>query len=347
MGKSIYQELKVKSVITETNDSKSLVLEVPQSLSESFKYKPGQFLTFRLPVSGQSLLRCYSMSSTPKLDDFLRVTVKRVVNGRASNWLCDNVKAEDKLEVMVPGGNFAPSSLQGDFIFCAGGSGITPIFSILRSVLSNGKGKIRMIYANRDEKSVIFAEQLKELSSKYPERLQIIHWLDSVQGIPSVPQLVELAKPFKKSQAYVCGPGPFMDGMVSALETIEMKDDNIHVERFISLPDEEEQADKIIATPIAEKVVDSAELEIELDGSTHKINWPGTETLLDTALSAGIEVPYSCKSGICGSCMCKVDEGKVIMRKNEALDERALAKNYTLTCQAIPQTNSVRVRFPG
>lgn len=348
MSTSREHQLEVKSVVDETHDSKSFVFVIPDTLKESFKYKPGQFLTFKLNVAGQSLLRCYSMSSAPRLDDFVRVTIKRVENGRASNWLCDHVKPGSELTVMEPGGIFTPPDLRGDFLLCAGGSGITPVLSILRSVLQSGSGKIKLIYANRDEQSVIFAEQLKQLHSEYPERLQVIHWLDSVQGIPSTQQLTELVRSVTSAQAYICGPGPFMDGMVTALNNAGMDSENIHLERFVSLSDgEESQGDNSQETVPVTSGIESAELEIELDGEAHKMHCSGSETLLDAAISAGINAPHSCKSGLCGACMCKLEEGKVSMQKNEALDQNMLDKSFILSCQAVPQSEKVRIRFIG
>ena len=237
-----YHTLKVQAVVEETHDAKSIVFAVPPELAETFRYRPGQFLTLRLPVLGRHLPRCYSMSSAPTLDETLRVTVKRVQGGRGSNWVCDRVRPGDTLEVMAPAGVFTPASLQGDFLLCAGGSGITPVFSILRSALAHGQGRIGLLYANRDERSVIFREELNALAAAHPARLQVVHWLDSVQGVPSVAQLAELARPWSQGEAFICGPGLFMDAMVSALDKAGMAAERVHVERFVSLPDEEDVA---------------------------------------------------------------------------------------------------------
>ncbi|MBS0544577.1 MAG: ferredoxin--NADP reductase [Proteobacteria bacterium] len=342
-----YHALKVAAVTDETHDARSIVLDVPPALAETFRYRPGQFLTLRLPVLGRHLPRCYSMSSAPTLDSTLRVTVKRVAGGRGSNWVCDRLRAGDTLEVMAPAGVFTPASLQGDFLLCAGGSGITPVFSILRSVLAHGQGRVRLLYANRDERSVIFRDALNALAAEHPTRLQIIHWLDSVQGVPSVVQLAELARPWSAAQAFICGPGPFMDAMVSALARIGMDGEQVHVERFASLPDEEDVAAINAAAPPPDAAIDRATVEIELDGEVHTLTVAGTETLLDAALKAGINAPHSCQAGMCASCMCQVVEGEVHLRHNEVLDAKDLAKRWTLSCQALPTSERVRVRFPG
>ena len=248
---SRYRRLSVRAVVDETADAKSIVFDVPEAEAATFKYRPGQFVTLRLPVAGRHLPRCYSMSSAPAVDDAPRVTVKRVEGGRGSNWVCDHLKPGDVIEVLPPAGVFTPRSLDGDFLLLAGGSGITPVLSILRSALAQGSGRITLIYANRDERSVIFKRELTALAGAHPQRLLVIHWLDSVQGVPSVAQLAELATPFRKGQAFICGPAPFMDASVAALQGIEMDAEHIHVERFASLPDEEDTAAAAAASEAA------------------------------------------------------------------------------------------------
>ena len=184
-----YLTLRVTRVIEETADSRSLEFELPEAQIAHFRYRPGQFLTLRVPCGDGWLPRCYSLSSTPLLDEPLRVTIKRVRDGRASNWLCDAVQAGDSLQVLAPAGVFVPPQLDTDLLLFGAGSGVTPMLSILRSALLAGSGRILLVYANRDEASVIFREQLKLLASAHPQRLQVIHWLDSVQGIPSASQL--------------------------------------------------------------------------------------------------------------------------------------------------------------
>uniref|UniRef100_A0ABX1PTI7 2Fe-2S iron-sulfur cluster binding domain-containing protein n=1 Tax=Aromatoleum anaerobium TaxID=182180 RepID=A0ABX1PTI7_9RHOO len=342
-----YHALRVRSVVVETHDTKSFELEIPAELTDMFAYRPGQFLTLRVPVLGRHLPRCYSMSSTPTLDALPRVTVKRVANGRASNWLCDRLKAGDVLEVMAPAGVFTPRTLQGDFLLFAGGSGVTPVFAILRAVLAHGQGRVALIYANRDERSVIFRERLKELAAAHPSRLQLVHWLDSVQGVPAVAQLAELARPWTAAQVFICGPSAFMDAAVAALEMLGVDGEHVHVERFVSLPDEEDVAavTAAAAANAPEDGVAEAELEVSLNGELHKLVCGGSETLLDAMLRAGIDAPHSCQAGMCASCMCQVQEGTVHLRHNEVLDQKDLARAWTLSCQAVPTSERLRIRF--
>ena len=346
---SRYHALRVRAVVDETHDTKSLVFDVPPALADAFAYQPGQFLTLRLSIDGRHVPRCYSMSSAPGVDDAPRVTIKRVKDGRGSNWVCDRVRAGDMIEVMAPSGVFYPRALSGDFLLLAGGSGITPVFSILRSVLARSSGRITLLYANRDEQSVIFKNELKALAEAHPSRLTVIHWLDSVQGVPSVAQLAELARHHRAAQAFICGPGPYMDAAVAALQAIEMPSERIFVERFASLPDEETQAATQAAAQAAPPLPDAVEqavVEVLLGGEIHTLHCGGTETLLDAALKAGLNAPYSCQAGMCASCMCQVVEGSVHLRHNDVLDKKDLAKAWTLACQAVPTSARLRIQFP-
>jgi 3-ketosteroid 9alpha-monooxygenase subunit B len=339
-----YYSLRVRTVIEETAEAKSLVFEIPLELAEAFRYRPGQFLTVRIPHEGRHLLRCYSLASSPLIDDLPRVTVKRVAQGRVSNWLCDRIKAGDAIEVKPPAGHFTPKSLAGDFLLFAGGSGITPVFSIIRSALLKGGGQLCLIYANRDERSVIYRDELKALASANPTRLQVIHWLDSVQGVPSVAQLAEIGRPRRAADCYICGPEAFMECTMEALRGLEIEPARIHVERFVSLPDEEDAAPAPEAGAAAQ--AGQIKLEVELDGNHYDLTCSANEPLLDAMLRAGLKAPNSCRRGACGSCMCTLEAGQVHLRHNQVLDKGELADHWILACQAIADTPHVKVRFP-
>lgn len=337
-----YLTVRVTRVIEETADSRSLEFELPPELVAQFRYRPGQFLTLRVPYGDGWLPRCYSLSSTPLLDEPLRVTIKRVRDGRASNWLCDHVQAGDSLQLLTPAGVFVPRELDRDLLLFGGGSGVTPVLSILRSALLAGHGRILLIYANRDEASVIFRDQLKTLASAHPQRLQVIHWLDSVQGIPSVSQLAELARPFAQAEAFICGPGPFMDAAVSALHSLDMPPAKVHVERFVSLPEEGEVA----APAVVDTRQPSAQLSVRLDGEEFEVPCAEGETLLDAMRRAGLKPPSSCLVGSCATCMCTVESGVVEMLRNDALDPHEIDQGWTLACQSLARSEHLRVLFP-
>src|SRR5438067_1118968 len=223
--------LTVAEVIAETADASSVVFEVAPEQAEAFQYRPGQFLTLR---TGE-VARCYSLSSAPHEGSRLKVTVKRTEGGYGSNWVCDNISTGSTIEVLPPAGVFTPKSFDEDFLLFAGGSGITPVMSILKTALCRGTGRVVLIYANRDERSVIFARELAGLALQHPDRLIVVHWLESVQGLPGVAQLKALAAPFASFEAFLCGPGPFMDAARQALKDLGHPRARIHLEKFVSL----------------------------------------------------------------------------------------------------------------
>ena len=220
-------ELQIAEVIAETEDARSLVFADPGGPGapgvppERLRYAPGQFLTLRVPSERTgSVARCYSLCSSPFTDDALSVTVKRTTGGFASNWLCDHAHPGMRIHVLAPSGTFVPKTLDADFLLLAAGSGITPIMSICKSALSEGSGQVALIYANRDDRAVIFSEALRDLAAKYPDRLTVVHWLESVQGLPGATALAKLAAPHADRPAYICGPGPFMDAASDALRML-------------------------------------------------------------------------------------------------------------------------------
>lgn len=336
-----YLSLRVARVIEETADACSLVFDVPEALRERFRYQPGQFLTLRVPFDGGWLPRCYSLSSTPLLDEPLRVTVKRVRDGRASKWLCGQLQEGQHLDVLPPAGVFVPRSLDADLLLFGGGSGVTPVLSILRSALLAGQGRILLVYANRDERSVIFREELRQLASAHPRRLQIVHWLDALQGVPSSEQLAELARPFIDAEAFICGPAPFMDATVAALKSLGMPHGRVHVERFVSLPGEGEAP-----TVLASDAAVAAHLVVRLDGEDYQVPCDSGETVLDALQRAGLNPPSACRVGGCASCMCTLESGEVELLINDALDADELAEGWILACQAVPTSAQLRIRFP-
>ena len=229
-------ELKVIDVVEETADARSISFDVPDDLADQFTYKPGQFLTVAVPSDQTGIAaRCYSLCSSPTGDDPPTITVKRTVDGYASNWLVENLSPGDSLRVLPPSGIFTPASLDADLLLFAGGSGITPIMSITRTALSEGSGRIVLFYANRDEESVIFGSALTALAAEHPERLMVVHWLESVQGLPSQEQLRAFAATYASYDAFVCGPAPFMKAAVAALKELEFPRARRHQEKFISL----------------------------------------------------------------------------------------------------------------
>ncbi|MDI3419080.1 ferredoxin--NADP reductase [Streptomyces luteolus] len=337
--------LRVTEVITETADTHSLVLRPAPDDADRFAYRPGQFLTLKLPgPDGSSAARCYSLSSSPHTGEPLKVTVKRVAGGQCSNWVCDRVRAGDEVEVLPPAGTFTPDSLDADLLLVAGGSGITPVLSIAKSALSKGQGRVALLYANRDDASVVFRDELWGLTEQYPDRLVVIHWLEVLLGLPAPDRLAALLAPYAGREAFVCGPAPMMDAVEQALRTLGAPAGRIHRERFFSL-----SADVFEVPSPSALAADPSEpgstAEVDLDGETHTVDWPSRAPLLDALLAAGVDAPYSCREGACAACTCRVVSGEVKLLRNEVLDEQDLAEGYVLACQALPLTERVEVTY--
>ena len=340
-------ELLVTDVVEETSDSRSLVFGVPEDSSigaDRLRYAPGQFLTLRVPSERTgSVARCYSLSSSPTTDDQLTVTVKRTAEGYASNWLCDNAHAGMRMHVLAPSGTFVPKTLDTDFLLLAAGSGITPMMAICKSALTEGSGKVVLVYANRDENSVIFAPALRDLAAKYPDRLTVIHWLETVQGLPSSAALAALVRPFAAHDTFICGPGPFMTAAEAAMKAVDAAPEKIHIEVFKSL-----ESDPFAAVVIEADDDDDAgpaQAVVELDGTTHEIDWPRKAKLLDVLLNKGLDAPFSCREGHCGACAVLMRNGAVDMEINDVLEPSDLEEGLILACQALPKSDSVEVTY--
>lgn len=338
-------ELEVAEVVAETADARSLTLIAPEGAHippERLRYAPGQFLTLRIPSDRTgSVARCYSLCSSPFTDEALTVTVKRTVDGYASNWLCEHAHVGMRVHALAPSGTFVPKSLDDDFLLIAAGSGITPMLSICKSALSQGHGQTVLLYANRDENSVIFGDALGELATKYPDRFAVIHWLESVQGLPSAPALTKLVAPYANRQVFICGPGPFMQATQDAMASLDVPARQVHIEVFRSL-----DTDPFAAVTITDDSDEEpATAIVELDGETHTVTWPRNAKLLDVLLDKGLAAPFSCREGHCGACAVLKRSGDVEMEINDVLEPDDLADGLILACQARPRSDSVEVTY--
>ena len=345
-------ELQVADVVEETADARSLVFCVPEGPdapeipADRLRYSPGQFLTLRVPSDRTgSVARCYSLCSSPFTGDPMTVTVKRTADGYASNWLCDHAHAGMKIHVLAPSGTFVPKTLDTDFLLLAAGSGITPMMAICKSALAEGSGNVVLIYANRDENSVIFGGTLRELAAKYPDRLTVVHWLETVQGLPSAAALAGLAAPFIGRDAYICGPGPFMAAAEEALKDLGAPADRIHIEVFKSLESDPFARVVIAADGSDDSDEGPATAIVTLDGERHEVRWPRNAKLLDVLLDKGLDAPFSCREGHCGACAVLKKSGDVEMEVNDVLEQQDLDEGLILGCQAHPRSDSVEVTY--
>jgi 3-ketosteroid 9alpha-monooxygenase subunit B len=340
-----FHALRVGRVVRETDEATSFVLEVPDELEERFAYQAGQFCNFRVEVGGESHMRCYSMSSSPAVDAELQVTVKRVPGGVVSNWFVDHLAPGDLVEVSPPTGFFQLTAVDDDVVAFAAGSGITPVISLLKTVLATTTRRARLLYANRDRRSVIFATELEVLAADHPDRFQVVHHLDVERGFVGDEAVTALARPpespsngvARSAEFYVCGPEPFMDTVERALTASGVEPARIHIERFTAT-----------GGPAAEPPVapqQGAQITVELGGRTGTTEHrPGT-TILQTARQLGLNPPSSCEAGNCATCMAKVVDGAVSMQVNNALTAEEVDEGWVLTCQGVPASETVRVVY--
>jgi len=332
-----FHPVTVAEIVRETEEAVSLVLEIPAELRDAFRYEAGQFCTFRAWIDGQQQARCYSMSSSPVVDDDFRVTVKRVPAGVFSNWMIDALAPGDMIDVTCPAGVFLLDETDRDIVAFAGGSGITPVFSIVKTALATTTRRIRLLYANRDVDAVIFASELGELAERFGDRLEVVHHLDVDDGFVDEVSVRPLVDAAPAGEFYICGPAPFMEIVENVLVAHDVSAASIHIERF-SPPE-----------PVEESVSPDEQpritVTIELGGRSGEAEYrPGT-TVLQTARQLGMSPPFSCESGSCATCMARLLSGTVKMHVNNALTDDEVAEGWILTCQSIPTSPSVHVAY--
>lgn len=332
-----YHRLEVTHVIDETADAKSFVLALPRALEETFRYAAGQFCSFRATIAGETVARCYSMSSSPDTGEPFATTVKRVAGGRMSNWMNDTLKAGDTIEAQPPAGRFVLQETAAPLVAFAGGSGITPIASILKTALATTQRALHLVYANRSADDVIFAAALERLRADSGGRLTIHHHHDADAGFLDAAACAALAGDRPEAEFYVCGPAAFMGVVDRALDEIGVAPDRRFVEQF-TLPDEEPAAEDDDA-PATESLV------LRLEGRKHTLDYVAGDTVLEAARRVGLSPPFSCEAGSCATCMARVTEGTVRMRANAALSDDEVAEGWTLTCQARPTSRTVVIDY--
>jgi len=333
-----FHKLQVAGIIQETHDTRSFVLAVPESLRKAFRYRAGQFLTFEVPWNGMQLRRCYSLSSAPETDPWPKVTVKRVDEGRISNWFNDSVNVGDSLLVQAPEGRFSLRSHEGNhgIVLFGGGSGVTPVLSILKSALRTTKRDVKLIYANRDKRSIIFKDEIDLWLAEFHERLEVIHHLDSERGFMSVADVQEHIRGWEDGEFFVCGPTGYMDTVEEAFKASNIDPGQTKFERFISPvdPDRKEASAVLLPEQSDDEIPES--FTMLLEGESHEVPYEKGLTLLESAVKAGYKPPSSCEDGYCGCCMALLKSGKVEMASHEALEPSDIDRGWVLACQARP-----------
>ncbi len=347
-----FHPLRVRQVHADTDDARVVTFEVPAALEGTFRFTPGQYLTVRRP--GEDLRRSYSICAAP--GEPLRVGVRRVPGGVFSSWLHADLKAGDWLEAMEPQGRFgtALGRQPRHVLAIAGGSGITPILSIVKAVLEgDARAQVTLLYGNRQAGSTMFKEELEDLKNRHLTRLavhavfsreamdaplssgrldaeKIASFLRMAGGVPAI------------DEVFVCGPHAMNDEVESALQAAGVAAERIHIERFGIPPS---ASDASLHAP-REGDATTAKIVIVRDGLTREVGFqPADESILAAASRAGLDVPYSCRSGVCATCRAKLIEGRVRMDRNFALEKADLDAGFVLTCQAHPLTERVVVSF--
>ncbi|HJU76416.1 MAG TPA: 2Fe-2S iron-sulfur cluster-binding protein [Sphingomicrobium sp.] len=351
-----FHALRVAEIVPETAEANSIRFEVPSGLRDKFAFKAGQHLTLRAALGGEEVRRNYSLCTAPDDQDWM-VTVKRIAGGIFSNWVGDQLKPGDMLDVMPPHGSFTTDfdALKSrHLVGIAGGSGITPVMSLIKSTLKYEPGsRFTLLYGNRDSSSVIFLEALAALKDKHLGRLEIYHFLDAEEqdidlfnGMLDRSRCEEAVEHLVPDAVevdgwFICGPGPMMDAAEGVLLDRNIPRERIHIERFTA-----DRPPEAVAREI-EQLQSQAEgvtVSVTLDGRTRKV--PFTQgNILDSARASGLPAPFACKAGVCATCRAKVTSGKVEMAARYGLTDQEVAAGYVLTCQSVPLGDGVAVDY--
>jgi ring-1,2-phenylacetyl-CoA epoxidase subunit PaaE len=332
--------------------AKTVMFDVPDPLRETFRWRAGQHLSFRFNINGEEQRRSYSISSSPFTGDPLRITVKRVKDGVVSNHINDHVQKGDVIEVMPPFGGFCldpgATSRRTHYFFGAG-SGITPLFSMLSSVIAAEPNSFaHLAYGNNNEKSILLEDELNAVWGANPDRMSIHHvfskpgwwssadyWRKGIVDKDAIEALITENPPYAQdAQYYICGPGGMNKGVKDALMSLDVPADRIHMESYGGAAD--------LATGIEGM---AAKAEVTLGGSTHSIDIAKGQTVLEAVRAAGLRPPYSCQSGVCGACRADLTNGEVQMRARMALEDGDIAKGAILTCQSLPATGEISLSY--
>ncbi|MFC3614116.1 2Fe-2S iron-sulfur cluster-binding protein [Lutimaribacter marinistellae] len=351
-----FHDLTVTDVQKTIRDAVVVTLKPAPEAEAEFDFTQGQYLTFRRAFDGEELRRSYSICAG-KDDGVLQVGIKRVEGGAFSTWANSELKAGDTLQAMAPMGSFHTAiepAVAKSYLGFAGGSGITPVLSILKTVLAREpRSEFTLVYANKGVNTIMFREELEDLKNLYMGRLTIIHVLEAGEEIDLFTGLVtqeKCAELFERwidikavDTAFICGPEPMMLGIAAALREHGLSENQIKFELFASAQPGRAKRKAVAAD--AASSANQARAQITLDGSTRSIDMPKDLSILDAALENALDAPYACKAGVCSTCRCRVLEGEVEMVANHALEDYEVEKGYVLSCQAYPLTDTVVVDY--
>ncbi|MGE0742813.1 MAG: 1,2-phenylacetyl-CoA epoxidase subunit PaaE [Hyphomonadaceae bacterium] len=352
-----FHTLRVAEVKRETPDAVSVRFELPEHLRETFTFKAGQHLTFRREIGGEEIRRNYSVCVAPS-EGVLKIGVKKIAGGAFSGWVNDELKAGDSVDVMAPHGsfcwNFDPTARR-DYVGFAGGSGITPILSLMKAALATEPhARFTLFYGNRTSMGVMFLEEVAGLKDRYLDRLQVFHFLEDEEAevelfngrldrAKAEEILASLIRPQNVDAFFICGPGPMMDAVEDALAARGVEKPRILIERFTTGPLSAAQAE---AARALEQKAAGLKMSVTLEGRRVQVTFdPEKHSILDNVRAAGLPAPFACKGGVCATCRAKVTAGEVSMKVNYGLTEAEIAEGYVLTCQATPVSEGVALTY--
>lgn len=352
-----FHPLRIAEVRRETADAVSIRFEIPESLRDTFKFQAGQHLTLRADLGGEDVRRNYSVCVAPS-ENQIRIAVKQMPAGKFSVWANTALREGATIEVLPPMGRFVIP--EGDvptpwYVALAGGSGITPVISILKTVLeTKPASRFTLLYGNRDTASIMFLEELAALKNRYLDRLEVYHFLEfEAEEIELFNGRLDRAKceeVFSRlvdvsavDVFFICGPGPMMDAAEAALLARGVSADRILIERFTTSALSAEQSARNEA--LQQKAAGTG-LVVTLDGRRLRIPFDAKKgNILESVQAAGLPAPYACKGGVCTTCRAKILAGTVAMKKNYGLSESEIAQGYVLTCQAVPTSDEVVLSY--
>jgi ring-1,2-phenylacetyl-CoA epoxidase subunit PaaE len=352
-----FHTLRIAEVVPETSDAKSIRFDIPEELKAAFAFKPGQHLTLKADIQGEDIRRTYSLCVAPQ-DGELKVTVKRIAGGVFSNWLNDTAQPGAHIEVMPPHGSFTWDFRPGaanHYVGFAGGSGITPVISLLKTALTTeAESRFTLFYGNRDSSSVIFLEELAGLKNRFMDRLQVHHFLaeeaediDLFNGMLDRTKcdliLSTLIEPADVAAFFICGPGPMMDAADEALQAAGVPHEKILIERFTAGRPSAALAAQMQAL---QSQAQGLTMMVTLDGRKRRVAFNAEAgNILDSARIAGLPAPYACKAGVCATCRARVVSGEVEMAARYGLSDEEIASGYVLTCQSVPKGEGLEVDY--
>ena len=347
----MFSKLKVQEIKQETSDAVSIAFEIPTDLKSDFNYQSGQYITLKNDVDGEDVRRAYSLCSSPSENDF-RIGVKKVEGGKMSTFLNEHLKVGDEIEVMNPAGNFVIDSSSSNIVAFAAGSGITPILSMVKSVLKLG-GIFTLYYGNKSSKDTIFKNELDNLKNKYPTNFNLYYIysredvgtnslyggrIDQEKCSLLIKENLEL---LKSDGFYMCGPEEMIHEVSESLKELGVNENKIHFELFTTPTEKEDTGDNMVSDFSGESqvtvIMDGDEFEFELNSKA--------DFILDAAMNAGADVPFSCKGAVCCTCKAQVIEGKATMELNYSLSEEEVMEGFILTCQAHPDSEKIVVDY--